>query len=79
MLIASVSYSQLNFCLYKKNQKEESSGGIQESPKKTMWALVYRLSPRTSKATQRNPVWKQNKTNKQTKPNDLSSDHKIPA
>jgi hypothetical protein len=29
-------------------------------------SLVYRVSPRTARATQRNPVFKKNKTNKQT-------------
>jgi hypothetical protein len=30
-------------------------------------SLVYRVSSRTARATQRNPVWKKQKTNKQTK------------
>ena len=35
------------------------------SPKRSRWQLVYRVSSRTAKATQRNPVSKkQNKTNK---------------
>jgi hypothetical protein len=61
------TYTHRCKCINLKQSSQQRSGGRSRKISEFEASLVYKVSSRTARAIQRNPVWKNHKTNKETK------------